>query len=161
MLKQGYSMKEWALMELLDCGLADLEIIEDAGTDFKDYLDDVGDDKPSLSGFVDYIYRKANEALKKEWADRREEILADIEEKHQANIKEYGEDYETEFATDDDVRTICFYRYGGADDVIREGIQYYFNCLDTHFNIPYAYELEKYGLLDEPNRIIGFTEISC
>lgn len=154
----GYNKKDWMLKEIFDCGLCDLSIINDSGVDVTEYLDSTDKADISLANFVDYVFQKANNCLKETWANNRENILNEIEERHQANIKEYGEDYMEKFPEDDDVQEIFFYKEH-ADDVIEHGLSMYFNYLDTHISIPYAYELDKYNLLDEVNDLIGFTDV--
>lgn len=156
----GYSNSEWILKEILDCGLCDLSIINNAGVGATEYLESTDMEYISLADFVRYVFDKANETLKKEWNERREDILSEIDRMHQENIKLYGEDYMTKFADDDDVQTILFY-LKKADDVINNGLSLYFNYLDTHISIPYSYELDKFNLLDEVNALIGFTDIEC
>lgn len=155
----GYSKSDWALKEIFDCGLCDLSIIDDSGVDINEYIDSTDKENISLANFVDYVVRKADKLLKDEWAKRKEDILSDVEERHQENIKEYGEDYMEEFSEEDDVQTIFFYKEK-ADDIIKKGLNCYFNFLDTHVSIPYAYELDRYNLLDEVNDLIGFTSVT-
>ena len=155
----GYSKSEWALKEIFNCGLCDLSMINDSGVEITDYLDATDKENISLANFANYVLARANDLLREEWDKRREDILADIEERHQDNIKEYGEDYMETYAEDDDVQEICFYK-NLADDVIKRGLTMYFNYLDTHISIPYAYELDKYNLLDEVNDLIGFTTVT-
>lgn len=150
------SKKELALKTVFKCGICDLSIIDDTNADVEDYLEST--DCPSLEDFVAHIVKEANAILKKEWHSQKEEIMCNIKDLKQDIIKECGEDYFDENPHDDEVEAIDFFE-NQADTVINKGFSLYFNFLDTHISIPYAYILEEYHLFDEVNDFIGFTSV--
>ena len=86
------TVKESILTYLLDCGTADLEMLEDIGYDIDEIIEELQEnDALSLHEIFRVVFRKAGEDLAEALKEQKDDIRSRIEYALETEQKEYLE----------------------------------------------------------------------
>lgn len=132
------SAKEIILTNILNCGTADLDMLEDINYDMDEIIDELQEnDNLSLESIFETVFSKAADELEEAFNEQKEEIRSCIEYELETERKECIESGEmTEEELNEIEEHISLINnlelLTGNKLNPKEDITYYFNCLDTH-----------------------------
>lgn len=135
------------LMSLLECGSADLGILDDVGYDLGEIADDLlaNGIKPTLNDITDEIFRKGQYELGRKVEEAIEEIERELDDTEE-DAKEY-EELQEKLSALEDLNT-------------EEDVDWFCNCLDTSVWFVNNEEIYRKYLADEIKEIeddMGFS----
>ena len=138
-----FTQKECILMKILDCGSADLELLEDIEYDLDDIIDDLMENNClSFNGILEEVFIKGAEDLANALEDKRETIREEIYAERERVIHDFEVDYPNSTEEEligyiedckewvelmDDLELIESEEFNPEED-----IDYYLNYLDTY-----------------------------
>lgn len=159
------TVKESILTYLLDCGTADLEMLEDIGYDIDDIIEELQESNAlSLHDIFRVVFRKAGEDLAEAFKEQKDDIRSRIEytlEEEQKEYLETGEMTEEELEEcEEHISLVNDLKLLDSGELQPESdITYYLNCLDTHIYIENLdfYKRWMESTIDEIEDKMGFT----
>lgn len=159
------TVKENILTYLLDCGTADLEILEDIGYDIDEIIEELQEnDALSLHEIFRVVFRKAGEDLAEALKEQKDDIRSRIEyalEEEQKEYLETGEMTEAELEEcEEHISLVNDLKLLNSEELQPESdITYYLNCLDTHVYIEHIdfYRRWMENTIDDIEDKMGFS----
>lgn len=120
--------QECVMMKILDCGTADLSLLDDINYDLDDILDSLMENNClSLNGIFQEVFIKGAEELQEEFENQKEDIKAEIlyriEENEAENLKETEEHKEL-------ISDLALLENGELKP--ENDLEFYLNYQDTH-----------------------------
>lgn len=120
--------QECVMTKILDCGTADLSLLDDINYDLDDILDSLMENNClSLNGIFQEVFIKGAEELQEEFKNQKEDIKAEIlyriEENEAENLTETEEHKEL-------ISDLALLKSGELKP--EEDLSYYLNYQDTH-----------------------------
>lgn len=159
------SVKDIILTNLLDCGTADLDMLEDINYDMDEIIDELREnDNLSLHSIFAVVFRKAGEELAEAFEEQKEEIRSCIEyelKTEREECIESGEMTEEELEETEEhislVDDLKLLTDGTLDP--KNDITYYLNCLDTHVYLENLDFYQRYmeNTIDDIEDKMGFS----
>ena len=120
--------QEWVMTKILDCGTADLSLLDDINYDLDDILDSLMENNClSLNGIFQEVFIKGAEELQEELKNQKEDIKAEIlyiiEENETENLTETEEHKEL-------ISDLALLESGDLQP--ENDLEFYLNYQDTH-----------------------------
>lgn len=164
--------REYLLCTLLDCGYADLAMLDDVGYDINEIVADAIDNykKVTLNTLLATIVVNGSADLDSAYSENKERIVEDINDEIKKLKAEYKNDYpestEEEWEDSEEYQEVSdlqellidmndFHPFSESD--------FFINCLDSYIFMPHLAFYKKY-MKDEVEKVeenmgISFTEI--
>ena len=158
------TVKDSILTNMLDCGAADLVMLEDIGYDVIEIIEELQEsDSLSLNEIFRVVFEKAKTELVDALKEQKDEIKSCIEYELETAMKECLEDGMTEEEVKNDDEYISLLKdlelLESGELQPKEDITYYLNCMDTHVYLSNLDFYQRYmeNTIDDIEDKMGFS----